>query len=103
MKCLDKIGIAVCSLLVVFAMAVAASAGHDVVVQQVRAPRQRVVVQRVVVPRQRVVVQQFAVPHVQQFVAPQAFYAPQQFNAGCAPVQQFRQQFNGGCSSLYGN
>jgi hypothetical protein len=98
------------SLILALTLAVTASAGHGVVVQQVRVRPQRVVVQQVRVPRQRVVVQQFAVPHVQQFrvqqfhaqpfFAPQQFIVPQQFNSGCHNDGVL--QFNaGGCSSLF--
>jgi hypothetical protein len=92
------------ALLLAVLLIVPAFAGHghqqQIVVQRVR-------VQQVRVRQQRVVVQQFAVPHVQQFVAPvysqqfvqpQAFYAPQQFNAGC---NQGGLQFNAGCQSLF--
>lgn len=103
MRCLEKIGISIVALLVVFAMVSAASAFHGFNARQIRqgqraqarvAHRQ---VQAVVVGHhaQQLRVQQVVVPSygVQQLVV------PQQLNNGCH--QDGALQLNGGCQALY--
>lgn len=109
MKYVDKVGIAICSLLVVFAMCVATSANHGFIArrQNTKAAALNAQAAKLNFKAQQLSAQAI---HAQQFNA-----HAQQFRYVPVPVQSFssggchdgnlqlRQNFSNGCSSLYGN